>query len=208
MSILRAETLKCEYRDDVPCVDDPAPRLSWTLASDRRDERQTAYRIVAALGEADVRAGRGTLWDSGRVASGESLGIPYAGRPLPAGAEIVWAVQVWSRDGEVSGWSAPARFRTGLAAWRARWIRRDHDGDPGVDAPTETNRTENRELAAARAHSCRASSPSQARSGAQRCTPPRAASSSCTSTAAGSATPCSHPAGRTTARASSTPPTT
>src|SRR4029079_6896315 len=112
LSILRAETLKCEYRDDVPCVDDPAPRLSWTLASDRRDERQTAYRIVAALGEADVRAGRGTLWDSGRVASGESLGIPYAGRPLPAGAEIVWAVQVWSRDGEVYGWSAPARFRT------------------------------------------------------------------------------------------------
>ena len=40
--------LRCEHRRDVPCVDDPAPRLSWALESSERGKRQTAYRILVA----------------------------------------------------------------------------------------------------------------------------------------------------------------
>ena len=94
--------LRCEHRAGVPCVDDPAPRLGWALASDRRDTRQAAYRILVAGTEDDVVSGRGTLWDSGRVASSETVDLPYAGAPLPPGAECVWAVQVWDERGEPS----------------------------------------------------------------------------------------------------------
>jgi alpha-L-rhamnosidase len=133
-------SLRCEHRADVPCIDDAAPRLSWVLGSDRRATRQTAFRILVARSEGDVRAGRGTLWDSGRVASAQTVDVPYAGAPLPPGAECVWAVQVWDERGEASEWSAPGRFRTGLAAWSAAWIGRDAADDPGIEVPSEETR--------------------------------------------------------------------
>ena len=122
---LRAVHLRCEQREDVPCVDDPAPRLGWALESAGSDKRQTAYRIRV-----------GEWWDSGRVESANSVDIAYAGRPLPAAAECVWTVQVWDEAGAVSEWSEPARFRTGLAGWSAQWIGRDRIHDPGMAAPS------------------------------------------------------------------------
>ena len=138
----------------MPCVDSAAPRLSWALASARRDERQTAYRIVAGEDEDDVRAGRGTLWDTGRVESPDCVDIAYAGRRLPPAAEIAWAVQVWDRDGATSDWSAPARFRTGLASWTADWIRADPDFEPAVEPPTEAGLTDSEALRPTRARTC------------------------------------------------------
>ena len=122
---LRPVHLRCEQREDVPCVDHPAPRLGWALESAGSDKRQTAYRIRV-----------GEWWDSGRVESANSVDIAYAGRPLPAAAECVWTVQVWDEAGAVSEWSEPARFRTGLAGWSAQWIGRDRIHDPGMAAPS------------------------------------------------------------------------
>src|SRR4051794_21734458 len=116
---MRAVGLRCEHREDVPCIDDPAPRLSWALED---GTRQTAYRIRV-----------GALWDSGRVESARSIDIPYTGRPLPPGSELEWTVEVW--EGETSQVSEPARFRTGLAEWTAEWISRDSQHDPAVPVP-------------------------------------------------------------------------
>jgi alpha-L-rhamnosidase len=116
--------LRCEHRADVPCVDDPAPRFAWSLEADEPDKRQTAYQVRVD-----------SLWDSGRVESAESLGIPYAGRPLPPGASCTWSVRVWDEQGAASDWSAPASFRTGLAEWSAEWIGWDHVHDPTMPVP-------------------------------------------------------------------------
>ena len=137
---MEVTTLRCEHRTDVPCVDDPAPRLGWTLRAGRRGARQSAYRILVAHTEEDVRAERGTLWDSGRVASSQTVDVAYAGRPLPAASECVWAVQAWDETGAATAWSAPARFRTALDGWRAEWIGRDAADDPGIEVPTEETR--------------------------------------------------------------------
>src|SRR5213593_1572384 len=118
---MKAIALRCEHREDVPCVDDPAPRLSWALDGGRR---QTAYRIRV-----------GDVWDSGRVSSADTLAISYGGRPLPPGRLLEWRVQVWDEHGEPSPWSEPARFRTGLAQWSAEWIARDAADDPGLPVP-------------------------------------------------------------------------
>ena len=124
MTDLRPVRLRCEQREDVPCIDTPAPRLSWALASGEQGRRQTAYRIRV-----------GALWDSGKVASGRSIDIPYAGRPLPPGGEFCWTVEVWDETDAPSGPSEPARFRTGPSEWRAEWIGRDRAHDPGMAAP-------------------------------------------------------------------------
>ena len=125
---MRPIDLRCEHRRDVPCVDDPAPRLSWTLESSERGKRQTAYRIIVSQGDA-------RLWDSGRVESSDTVDIVYAGRALPPASDCWWVVQVWDEAGEPSPWSEPACFRTGLREWRAQWISRDDVDDPGVPVP-------------------------------------------------------------------------
>src|SRR3954469_3790002 len=56
---MRPVRLRCEHREDAPCIDTPAPRLSWALESDRRGTRQTAYErlragIVAAFNREHV----------------------------------------------------------------------------------------------------------------------------------------------------------
>ena len=127
---MRPVDLRCEHRRDVPCVDDPAPRLSWTLES---SERGSARRHIASWCRG-TRDGS-PLWDSGRVGSSSSVDIVYAGRALPPASECWWTVQVWDEAGEPSPWSEPARFRTGLREWRAQWIARDERDDPGVPVP-------------------------------------------------------------------------
>jgi len=128
-------SLRCEHREDVPCVDTGAPRFGWALESESDGARQTAYRVLVAGSAEDLAAERGTLWDSGRVASAETVDVPYAGRPLPAAREFAWGVQTWDEAGTPSEWSAPARFRTGPASWTASWIARDRTHDPGMPVP-------------------------------------------------------------------------
>ena len=73
---MRPVRLRCEHREDVPCIDTPAPRLGWGLEG---GTRQTAYRVLV---------GGGAVWDSGKVASDRSVDIPYAGRELTPASEF------------------------------------------------------------------------------------------------------------------------
>lgn len=112
-----------EYAGQPLGLDVARPRLSWPLASGGQDRSQTAYQIRVAtdprrLAEPDV-------WDSARVASSDSLLVPYAGPPLRARTRYHWSVRVWDDKGEVSEWSEPSWWETGLTAasdWSAQWI--------------------------------------------------------------------------------------
>jgi alpha-L-rhamnosidase len=88
------------------------------LESERRNERQRAYRVVVRT-EGDV------LWDSGRVESDRSVHVVYAGKPLLSHTECRWQVRAWDRDGEASEWSEEARWSMGLLEpgdWEAEWV--------------------------------------------------------------------------------------
>lgn len=122
-------TLKVEYTDAPLGLDEPAPRLAWRSPV----ARQTAYRIRVATSPQALEKGD-LAWDSGKVASGESTQIAYAGPPPKARQRYWWQVQVWDGDDRASGWSTPGWWEMGLLApadWSARWIsgpeRRDHD---------------------------------------------------------------------------------
>ncbi|MCX7010642.1 MAG: alpha-L-rhamnosidase N-terminal domain-containing protein [Kiritimatiellaeota bacterium] len=102
--------LRCENRQDPLGVDVARPRLSWILDAGT----QTAYQVV-------VESAGQQLWDSGRVASGESINIEYAGAPLSSSQQVFWKVRVWP-GGE---WRPPATWTMGLLgadAWQAHWI--------------------------------------------------------------------------------------
>jgi alpha-L-rhamnosidase len=76
---------------------------------------------------------RGDLWDSGKVASEQSVQVEYAGEELKAGMFCCWKVQAWNRQGRPSCWSRPASWSMGLlkpADWKATWIGLDGKEEP------------------------------------------------------------------------------
>jgi alpha-L-rhamnosidase len=133
---MQATQLRCEHREDTPCIDTPAPRFSWTLQAPGRDRRQTGYRIVVGPAGSDLARGEDLYWDTGLVESSDTVDIVYEGRPLPPAAAFDWTVQVRDETAEVSTWAKPSRFRTGPAEWQAQWITRDRREDPGIAEPS------------------------------------------------------------------------
>ena len=138
---LQPRDLRCEYRADPEGLETGAPRLTWTLApaaANLRGLRQTAYRVLVASSEAALRANRGDLWDSGRIASGQSVLVPYAGKPLAGGVAAYWKVQVWDQDNAASAWSATAHWSMGLLHpedWKGQWIGAEPKPTSHSDSP-------------------------------------------------------------------------
>ncbi len=125
VSPLAVIDLRCEYVSNPLGVDVAAPRLFWKLESSARNQRQAGYRILAASTAESLTNNRGDLWDTGKVASDETIQIPYRGMPLKSSQQVFWKVRVWDQDGKASAWSQPASWTMGLldpADWRARWI--------------------------------------------------------------------------------------
>ncbi|HOL31649.1 MAG TPA: family 78 glycoside hydrolase catalytic domain [Anaerohalosphaeraceae bacterium] len=127
-SDLQAVNLRCEHRTEPLGIDVVNPRLSWTLQSRQRGQRQTAYRVLVASDAALLKADIGNLWDSGRVESSQTFGLEYAGKPLESGSSCFWKVCVWDKDGKPSAWSKPALWSMGLLKkedWQAEWVGLD-----------------------------------------------------------------------------------
>ena len=119
------QSLRCEYLPNPIGIDVSKPRLSWIVAADRRGAAQSAYQVLAATSQAALDDDQGDLWDSGRIASDETLHIAYAGKPLRSEADVFWKVRVWDEQEKASGWSDVATWRMGLldaADWKGSWI--------------------------------------------------------------------------------------
>lgn len=117
--------LKCGYVVNPLGVDEPKPRLLWRLESEQRGARQTAYQVLVAKSRATLNSNKGDLWDSGKVASDETVNITYMGKPLASSQQVFWKVRAWDEDGKPGAWSEPATFTMGVlsdADWQAKWI--------------------------------------------------------------------------------------
>ncbi len=117
--------LRCEYMQNPLGVDVTHPRLFWKLQSSMRDQQQIAYRILVASSADGLDKDKGDLWDSKKVASDETIQIPYRGLALKSSQQVFWKVRVWDKDGNASAWSRAASWTMGLLNeedWHARWV--------------------------------------------------------------------------------------
>ena len=117
--------LTCEYLQNPLGIDVPQPRLSWMLRSDKRGESQSAYQIIVASSAKILAAGKGDLWDSGKIASAQSIHVAYAGKELASEMRCHWKVRVWDHEGKPLPWSKPAFWTMGLLSpkdWKGQWI--------------------------------------------------------------------------------------
>ena len=145
----------CEQRENPLGVDVAQPRLNWILQSDQRGDTQTAYQILAASNEAILKKDSGDLWDSGKIISGDTIQIPFAGQPLKSSQQVFWKVRVWDVNGKVSAWSPTATWTMGMldpSAWSAKWISAVGAEKYGVAYPAAARSDFNGRQAFAKAH--------------------------------------------------------
>ena len=106
-------------------IDNATPRFSWQLDDPARGAMQTAYRVTVATRAELLANGKADVWDSGKVASGESLNVKYAGPAVKASTRYFWRVEAWDKDGKAYPASEGTWWETGLLdqnAWKSEWI--------------------------------------------------------------------------------------
>src|SRR2546421_12364318 len=94
--------LRVEYLTNPIGIDAVQPRLSWRIASTRRNTMQAAYQVQVGTNEASLTRGTNLLWDSGKVISDASIFMPYAGPPAVSRTRYYWRVRVWDNSGRES----------------------------------------------------------------------------------------------------------
>jgi alpha-L-rhamnosidase len=126
---LDVRALMVEYQVNPLAIDTKRPRFSWQVHE--RDTEQVWYRIMVAENEQDLEKKENLVWDSGRVESSQSNGIPYGGPPLKSRSCYFWSVKCHDSKGH-SVESDPARFCTGVLNddWIGKWIWEDGKVEP------------------------------------------------------------------------------
>lgn len=122
--------LKCEYLKNPIGIDNPNPRLSWKLSDNRLGAKQTAYKIIVDSDSLIVLAGKGDVWNTGKVTA-DSILVTYCGKKLLPFTKYYWKVIVWDMNNMESS-SAIHSFETGtmdMKNWQGAWIGDGKDID-------------------------------------------------------------------------------
>lgn len=104
-------TLTCEFLRDPEStvIFDPAPEFGWQCGHGEGAYNQAAYQIVV---QRVSRPGNSSevVWDSGRVASDQSINVSYAGEALEPDRAYQWSIRTEDAEGNRSPWSTPQTF--------------------------------------------------------------------------------------------------
>src|SRR5262249_56145725 len=92
---LRVDALPVEYVTNPMGIDVARPRFSWKLLSTVRNTVQTAYQLQVGISREDLGRRPGSLWDSGRIGSDNSVFVDYAGPPLASHTRSSCPVRLW-----------------------------------------------------------------------------------------------------------------
>ncbi len=124
-SIRSLTSLLCEYTSNPLGVDVAQPRFSWVIEHSERGQFQSGYRVLVASSKKNLDSENGDKWDSGKVASDESMNVVYTGSALESGKTYYWKICVWDKEENMSRWSKLASFEMGLLNpddWKGKWI--------------------------------------------------------------------------------------
>ena len=105
-------------------IDEASPVFSWQMKGEAQGLMQSAYRITVADSSEHLKQ-QVFLWDSGRINSSVSVGIPYEGEPLSPKTRYYWQVTVWNQKEQSAVSTEEAFFETGLMGngmENAKWI--------------------------------------------------------------------------------------
>jgi alpha-L-rhamnosidase len=104
--------------DAAPLAVTDAPQFGWRDTGDDFG-LQRAYELI-------VQDGTRAIFDSHKVTSDQQDYVTAHGLKLQPDHPYTWQVRTWNAKGDVTPYSAPGHFDTGLndADWHASWIQR------------------------------------------------------------------------------------
>lgn len=111
--------VRFEHRREALGIGTARPRLSWRVSAGQPGWQQEAYELEA-WSSVDSRSG-----STGRIASSESVLVPWPFAPLVSRQRVWVRVRVWDKTGQVSPWSELAPVEAGLLEggdWTARFV--------------------------------------------------------------------------------------
>ncbi|NQU54219.1 MAG: family 78 glycoside hydrolase catalytic domain, partial [Bacteroidetes bacterium] len=121
-----------EYAENPIAIDSKNPRFSWIVTSSKRNQQQTAYRILLASSMEKLENNTGDLWDSGKQKSVETIHHEYKKGELKSNKRYFWKVIFWDRnDGMFE--SPVSYFETAIlddADWSSSWIGNGQKAEP------------------------------------------------------------------------------
>ena len=118
--------ITCQYSINPLGIDELRPVLSWKMVSNEKGQKQTAYQILVASTPEKLNETEADLWDTGKVNSGQSVAVKYAGKELQSRQKVHWKVKIWDADGQPSEYSKTGFWEMALLSpndWQAKWLR-------------------------------------------------------------------------------------
>lgn len=134
------EKLKCEYQETPMGLEVLNPRLSWQMKATNRGAKQTAYQILVADNEADLKKDIGNVWNSGIVKSEQSIKIDYAGKTIESRKRYFWKVKVWNEKNKSTQYSESSWWEMALLKkedWSAHWIGKNGTDGKSIELQKE-----------------------------------------------------------------------
>ncbi|MES2795791.1 MAG: family 78 glycoside hydrolase catalytic domain [Bacteroidota bacterium] len=113
------------------------PKFSWQVKPVTKNTKQTAYQLIIASSEANLKKNIGDVWDSKKVNSTQSVSNNFSGKELGAGKKYFWKVKIWNEKAKPSAWSMPSFFEMGnfeKLIWIANWIGKIDPEKKGIKA--------------------------------------------------------------------------
>lgn len=129
----KVSRLYCDYVENPLGIDNRKPKLSWTINSTERNQKQTAYQILVSSTPELLNNDKSDIWNTGKIKSEQSVHVVYQGKKLESAKKYFWKVRVWDKHNIKSEWSAPANWEMGLLEpdlWKAQWVGYDSEVAP------------------------------------------------------------------------------
>ena len=110
-------------------ITNSTPFFSWIVNSDKPGDFQEAYKIMVASSTELLKNDTPDLWNTGKVLSGQSINVNYAGKPLSSNTSYWWKIKTLNKLGGESAWSTIQKFNiSDLNAARewpgeSKWIK-------------------------------------------------------------------------------------
>ena len=118
--------LTCQYKTNPLGIVESNPVLSWKMESEVQGQKQTAYQILVASSPEKLDESNADIWNTGKVASDQSVAVIYKGKTLKSRQICYWKVKVWDKDGKASEYSKTSTWEMALLSaddWKANWLR-------------------------------------------------------------------------------------
>ncbi len=106
---------------ELSVITEPNPDFGWIVNSNKQGDYQKAYQIMVATSSDILKRDVSDMWNSGKIASWQSININYAGKSLSSNSSYWWKVKTFNKLSGESAWSEVQQFRTSTFEAPKKW---------------------------------------------------------------------------------------